>query len=127
MKNAKLIKEYKLQKKETQLTRDILQIMTDRIVCAKYFEDNNELIEFKDICIYCHVSLQIIGDHWIYDKRYKFCPNFEQESGCKNTKCKNYKNYLNYYEAKNENEIAEKKLAEYPLWVKVSAFFQRKK
>ena len=121
MKNAKLIEEYKLQKNETQLTRDILQIMANRIVRVKYLGDNNE----SDICVHCYVSLQVIGDHWFCGERYEYCPNFEQESGCKNTKCKNYKNYINYCEAENKNEIAEQKLAKYPLWVRFLGIFQR--
>lgn len=122
---AKIMKEYRLQKNRTHLTRGVLQIMSSRIVWSRYLEPGESYTKTDNMCIYCFVSSQTIGEHWIYDKRYKFCPNFEQESGCKNTKCKNYKNYLNYYEAKNENEIAEQKLAKYPLWVRFLGIFQR--
>lgn len=122
---AKIMKEYRLQKNRTHLTRGVLQIMSSRIVWSRYLEPGESYTKTDNMCIYCFVSSQTIGEHLCTYKRFEYCSYFEQKGGCKNTKCKNYKNYLNYYEAKNENEIAEQKLAKYPLWVRFLGIFQR--
>lgn len=124
---TQIIKEYKIQKNQTKLTRDALKIMIDRISCVKNLEDRDFLIRPDDICIGCMVSMAVIGDHWIINKRYEICPNFAQSNACQNSECKGYKNYVNYQQAKYENEIAEQKLSEYPFWVVCLGIFQRNK
>ena len=116
---AKIMKEYRLQKNRTHLTRGVLQIMSSRIVWSRYLEPGESYTKTDNMCIYCFVSSQTIGEHLC---TYKY---FEQKGGCKKTDCPGYKNYVNYYEAKNENEIAEQKLAKYPLWVRFLGIFQR--
>ena len=127
MKFAKIMKEYGLQKNRTHLTRGVLQIMSDRIVWSRYIEPGESYTKTDNMCIYCFVSSQTIGEHLCTYKRFEYCPNFKQKDGCKKTDCPGYKNYVNYCEAIQDNEVEEKKLYSYPLWVRFLGLFQRNK
>lgn len=127
MKFAKIMKEYGLQKNRTHLTRGVLQIMSSRIVWSRYLEPGESYTKTDNMCIYCFVSSQTIGEHLCTYKRFEYCPCFEQKDGCKKTDCPGYKNYINYCEALDDNEVEEEKLYSYPLWVRFLGLFQRNK
>lgn len=133
MKIAKLIQEYKLQRKATIDTRVALHNATQNITSVQEnWQEGTGPYSFynpKGKCIQ-YTVVNYTDDSYDFPvtgtlKHKEECDSFKPE--CKCSKCKTYEDYLIYRKALLENEIAEKELKNYPFWIKFLSVFQRNK
>ena len=130
MQKLSLIQKYELQR---NVVKDAEQVMIEKrkeITFNKSYMDEPKPIKPKDKCI-GWTFMEYESDyeyegHIATIPEVEYCPKYEEDCVCKNTKCPGYQKYVDYIAAKKKYEAEDHELMKYPLWVMIAACFKRK-